>query len=258
MKPISCYLEEEPFLGTFSAKFIVAVSLICLCLFGGNRAASATISGETKLEQKSYGDLGFTSYCGNILMRAVGLNVYPRMSLAEYKAALGNQASNKVEVGAATSPVCDNCIQLDLYTSAFNREKTEAEKWLRIWNIEPGDPMSKGGRMQTGGWLSDEERMQRFMAQTAATREELLRPWAVATAERGVIADAGHMPFADNSIKSIFKRGFDPWIVQIPMIERLFPGAKNSWYRPILKMLEHYLNEQYRVLEPGGQVFIGR
>jgi SAM-dependent methyltransferase len=104
--------------------------------------------------------------------------------------------------------------------------------------------------MQTGGFLGDRQRLRRLAAQGATPENKLLEPYAVVTSKRGIVADARHVPLADGTASLIVSKDF-PWFHRVSLMDRTVLG--HPWYGRILSMVEGYLEEQHRLLAPGGK-----
>lgn len=148
-----------------------------------------------------------------------------------------------VEIGSATLPICEGCIQVDRYRSSFDMDKVKANSYLR--QRKEGSLLPKRLRMATGGWLTDEERLKRLERLTGASAEDLLKPFAV-NGPKGVLADANNLPFPNSSMDLILTKNF-PWFGPDASFWG-YSGAKN-YYRS-------FLNEYDRVLSSKGAIII--
>lgn len=116
----------------------------------------------------------------------------------------------KLEIGAGHLPICDDCVQVDRYRDTLDFLKTEAR--------EHGIP---------------EEMIALRHNHTFAVAE----PGRV-----GVIADAQHLPFKDNSASF--------------MVAKHLPWATPHSNSKQLRFIERVLGEAQRVLKPEGRFFV--
>lgn len=125
-------------------------------------------------------------------------------------------AGKKIEIGAADTPFCPGCTQVDKYKSQYDLfESMLAERLGR----KPTPEEVEADLRKAGAGQNSHE------------------PWVAA--KNGYIADADHLPFASQSTGAIFSKNF-PW----------------HSHRTPDSFIESVLKEYKRVLMPGGHVFL--
>lgn len=126
----------------------------------------------------------------------------------------------KVEIGAADSPICDDCIQIDKYRSVKDLFTQQLSKQL--------------GRPPLPSEIENQ------LERSTALRHEFEAPWAVAIVEKGVVGDANHLPLAASSVSLLISKHF-PWFGPLT--------RKDEIIRPILQ-------EYHRVMKNDGKVLL--
>lgn len=218
----------------------------------------AAAAGEEPSYSKVYRGLHLPSYLSSRLRHALGRDKSTRRQIPWSKVQDLLKAPTqgkllRIEIGAATKPICPDFVQVDKYTSDFQMDKANATYWLKAWGYKPGDKIPKGVLMQTGGFLTDKDRLRRLAAQGATSAQELLKPYAVVTGKRGIVADARRIPLADRSASLIVSKNF-PWFHRVGLMDRTVLG--HPWYGRILSLVKGYLKEQHRLLAPGGKAVV--
>lgn len=164
----------------------------------------------------------------------------------------------KIEVGAATSPLCADCTQVDhtsslwemaegnlrqTYISSFGRHQSDRARQNKI--------KKKAAKVYDS--MSESERLFWYSEFTGSSVEELLQPFAVVTSADGILADATQIPMSSGSVEIIITKNF-PWFYPIGIMNRT--RLATAWSGHVFRSIEMVLFEYHRLLAPGGKVLI--
>ena len=147
----------------------------------------------------------------------------------------------RIEIGAAKKPLCQNCVQVDQYTSSFDIYKTRVDALHR--EFKNSEILPDWVVKETGGdHLTIEQQIQRWSALTGDPVEVILEPFAVVK-QNGIVASANNLPFKNQTVDLIIKKNF-PWFITNDL-----SSSEKMHYRS-------FLVEYQRVLKVDGQAIL--
>lgn len=201
--------------------------------------------------------LGLIKYVSSKLLYRSGLHTIKTVSGEDVVAMIDGPTRNnlkKIEIGAANHPLCKDCIQVDNRSSIFDMHRDNIE--LAYVESKLKSPENKKSRIELGkeaGLLSERELAPWHVEVFGRPLPDLLDPFAVASAEEGLLADARDIPLPSGSSDLIITKNF-PWFQRLSPIERVKSLYPESGL--VFREIREVLTEYNRLLAPGGRVLI--